>query len=402
MLKAAVAVAATLGIGAAPLASAQEKDKIRIGWAVSKSGPYAGGAAIGTLPNYVLWVKEVNDAGGIMLSSLGKRLPVEVVEYDDRSNSEEAVRAVERLITQDKVDFVLAPWGTALNLAIAPTLNKHGYLHLAFNTLTNQVPNLAKRWNNIFFFEGRINDYAESVVDMLVAQRDAGKIGDKVAIVSIADSFGIDLAKAARERAKEHGFKIVYDKSYPGGTQDMTPMLNEIKGLQPDAFLAMSYPPDTLLLTDQSRVVGFNPKVFYTGVGTAFPIFKQRFGENATGVMSIGGMNFDSPPVQDYFKRHVEASGVEPDRFAGPITYAGLQAFQQAVEKVGAIDHPAIIKELKQGSFETILGPITLENQSMEKLWFVGQWQDGEFYGIEPRDRDGARPAIIPKPDWKS
>src|SRR5690606_16670659 len=144
------------------------------------------------------------------------------------------------------------------------------------------------------------------------------------------------------------------------------------------------------------------PKVFYTGVGTAFPIFKQRFGENATGVMSIGGMNFDSPPVQDYFKRHVEASGVEPDRFAGPITYAGLQAFQQAVEKVGAIDHPAIIKELKQGSFETILGPITLENQSMEKLWFVGQWQDGEFYGIEPRDRDGARPAIIPKPDWKS
>src|SRR5690606_33752258 len=120
------------------------------------------------------------------------------------------------------------------------------------------------------------------------AQRDAGKIGDKVAIVSIADSFGIDLAKAARERAKEHGFKIVYDKSYPGGTQDMTPMLNEIKGLQPDAFLAMSYPPDTLLLTDQSRVVGFNPKVFYTGVGTAFPIFKQRFGENATGVMSIG------------------------------------------------------------------------------------------------------------------
>ena len=67
-------------------------------------------------------MKEVNAAGGIKLGD--KRVPIEVVQYDDRSNAEEAVRALERLINQDKVDFILPPWGTGLNLAVGPTLNK--------------------------------------------------------------------------------------------------------------------------------------------------------------------------------------------------------------------------------------------------------------------------------------
>ena len=107
---------------------AQAQDKLRIGYAISKTGPYAGGASITTLPNYELWVKDVNAAGGVRLGD--KRVPIEVVEYDDRSSSEEAVKAIERLANQDKVDFILPPWSTGLNLAVGPTLNRLGYPHL--------------------------------------------------------------------------------------------------------------------------------------------------------------------------------------------------------------------------------------------------------------------------------
>ena len=61
-------------------------------------------------------MKEVNAAGGLKLGD--KRVPIEVVQYDDRSSAEEAAKALERLITQDKVDFILPPWGTGLNLAV--------------------------------------------------------------------------------------------------------------------------------------------------------------------------------------------------------------------------------------------------------------------------------------------
>src|ERR1700745_1234958 len=71
---------------------AQEPTSIKIGWAISKTGPYVGGATITLLNAYKLWVKDVNAAGGIMLKSINKKLPVEVIEYDDRSNSEEMIK----------------------------------------------------------------------------------------------------------------------------------------------------------------------------------------------------------------------------------------------------------------------------------------------------------------------
>ena len=97
----ALAVSAAAMLAVAP-ASAQ--DKVKIGYAISKTGPNAGGASITQIPNYEMWVKDVNAKGGLLIG--GKRVPIEVVEYDDRSNSEEAVRAVERLVTQDKVDLL--------------------------------------------------------------------------------------------------------------------------------------------------------------------------------------------------------------------------------------------------------------------------------------------------------
>ena len=175
-------------------------------------------------------------------------------------------------------------------------------------------------------------------------------------MASVADAFGIDLSGAARKAAERRGFKLVYDKSYPLGTQDMTPILNEVKALNADVFVAFSYPPDTLGLTDQARVAGFNPKVFYVGVGTAFPVFKARFKDNVDGVMGIGGVNFDSPAISDYFARHKAASGKEPDRWASAVTYAGLQLFQQAIERVGRVDRAAVIAEMKKRPYDTIVG----------------------------------------------
>ena len=139
-----LAVAAAIMAGIPGFAAAQ--DKIKIGYAISKSGPNAGGATITQIPNYEMWVKEVNAKGGLMLS--GKRVPIEVVEYDDRSTAEEAIRAVERLVTQDKVDLLFPPWGTGLNLAVGPVFNKYGYPQLAFSAVTDRAPELAKRWPN--------------------------------------------------------------------------------------------------------------------------------------------------------------------------------------------------------------------------------------------------------------
>ncbi len=390
------ALATGLGIFASP-ADAQEK--IRIGYAISKTGPYAGGAGITTLPNYELWVKDVNAAGGIKLGD--KKLPIEVVEYDDRSSSEEAVKAIERLANQDKVDFILPPWSTGLNLAVGPTLNRLGYPHLAVTSVTDKAPELAKRWPNATFWLGTSAQISEALAELLGKLKSEGKIGGTIAMVSVADQFGIELSAAGREAFKKAGFTLAYDKTYPMGSQDLQPLLNDAIAAKPDAFIAFSYPPDTIALTEQAQLLKFNPKVFYVGVGTAFPLYKGKFGTNSDGVMGIGGWNADSPQIKDYLARHKAATGKEPDRWASSITYASLQVLQQAIEKVGKLDRAAVAAEIRSGTFDTIIGKIKLKDGLLQEVWSVGQWQNGEFYALAPTSLPGARTPAVPKPQWQ-
>jgi len=390
---------AALAAAALVTAPAAAQDKIKIGYAISKTGPNAGGASITQIPNYEMWVKEVNAKGGLMIG--GKRVPVEVVEYDDRSNSEEAVRAVERLITQDKVDLLFPPWGTGLNLAVGPVFNKYGYPQLAFSAVTDRAPDLVKRWPNSFWLLGTSTQYVDALTGLLKKMRDDGKIGPNIAMISIADGFGIDLSQAARKGFAAAGFKLAYDKSYPIGTQDLSPLIGEAQRSGADTFVAFSYPPDTMALTEQSKVASYAPKVMFLGVGVGFPMYPQRFGANVEGIMSLGGWSKDNASTAAYAKKHEEMFKRGPDRWGSQVGYSSLQMLEQAIEKVGKIDRPAIIKELQTGTFDTVLGKVRLvDNMMKDNFWLIGQWQSGFFVGVAPQ-RAGVGTPVVPKAPWK-
>ena len=176
----------------------------------------------------------------------GKKVPIEVIEYDDRSNSDEMIKALERLINQDKVDFLFPPWGTAFSLASAPIFARAGYPQILVTATTDRAPEFAKRWPNSFWLLGTATEMADSSVDVSPSCAREGKIGNNVALIGVADQFGIELSTAARTALKKANFNLVYDKSYPLGTQDMQPILTEAMRSNADVFMAASYPPDTL------------------------------------------------------------------------------------------------------------------------------------------------------------
>ena len=283
----AIGLAATLlaGVGTMAVIAQDTGDRtsVKIGYAIPKTGANAGGAGITTLPNYPLWVHEVNEAGGLELPD-GSRLPIEVIEYDDRSASEEVVRAIERLATQDNVDFILPPWGTGFNLAAAPLFDRFGYPQLAVSAVTDKAPEFAARWSKSFWMLGGGHDYTEALADILTDQHEAGTINNDVAVISVADGFGIDLITAARQSFADAGINLVYDVTYPVGTTDFTPMLNEAAASGADTFVAFSYPPDTFALTQQAQVAAYNPKVLYMGVGVGFPVYAANNGDKIEGI----------------------------------------------------------------------------------------------------------------------
>ena len=94
----------------------------------------------------------VNDRGGLKLKT-GQR-KIELIEYDDRTQPPETIKAVERLTTVDKADFIMPVYGTGFNLAVAPIFAKHNYPLLAQAFVTDQGPELIKRYPNLFIVPG--------------------------------------------------------------------------------------------------------------------------------------------------------------------------------------------------------------------------------------------------------
>jgi branched-chain amino acid transport system substrate-binding protein len=391
-----LAAAAAASVLAAGPSAAQ--DTLKIGASAPKTGPLAGGAAVTHWPNIKLWVQEVNNRGGLKVGN--KQMKVELIEYDDKTSGEEAVKNIQRLATVDNVHFIVTPYSTGLNVATAPLINRYGYPHITTSAATDNVPEFAKRWPNSFWLLGTSKQFAEGAAEALKKLRDSGAIGKRVAVVNVADAFGLELLNAGKPALQKAGFEIVYEASYPLGTQDVAPIISAAKAANPDAFVAFSYPPDTFALTEQAQIQKFDVGAFYVGVGTAFPGYVGRFKDNANGVMGVGGIDPNSKAIQDYKKRHKEVTGADIDSWASATTYAGLEILGQAIERAGTIDKAAVIAEIRKKPFTTVIGEIDLKDNINHKVWSAGQWQGGVFNGVASAGLPGAK-APVKKEPWK-
>ena len=372
------AATAMAGSLAAPAVRAQSAT-VKVGVVGAKTGPLAPGAAITHFPPYQLWAHEVNERGGLKLK--GGQRKIELIEYDDRTQPPEAIKAVERLATVDKADWIGGVYATGFNLATAPTFAKYGYPQLTQACVTDQGPALVKKYPNFFMFQSSTTNYAKGAIGVLKALKAGGQIGNKVAAVNVGDDFGIELANAGRPLFKEAGFEIMYDKSYPLGTQDYTPVIKAAKAANPDAFVAWSYPPDTFGLAEAAKIEGLNVKAYYCAVGCAFQGFSLKNGAAAENILGAGGV-VDSPEIRDFYKRHKEVTKVDADYWGSPFYYSMLQMLTQCIEAVGSMDRMAIADRIRKGKFKTLIGEVELPGQLIDKVYTVGQWQGGFFNAV--------------------
>jgi branched-chain amino acid transport system substrate-binding protein len=395
-LRLGLASALLAGVLASGAAAQEAPKSIKVGYVISLSGPQSAGAMLTTVPNYRLWVDEVNKAGGLMLKKYNKKIPIEVTEIDDRSNNEDMVRLVEKLMAVDKVDIVLTPWGTGPNLQAAPTFAKYGYPQIMGTAGSNKLEELAQKFPTMLWFLAKPDEQVKSLVDMMTDLKKQGKINDNVAVFVVQHPFGQEYSSTLRPQLASAGFKVVYDTVYPFPPTDLSTQIKAAKAANPDTMIALSYPPDTFMLTEQAAANDFNPKIRFLGVGVAFPSYKGKFGDKTNGIFGLGGWDPNGPGMQDYFARHKAFNkGAEPDRWASAATYAGLQALQQAVERVGEIDRAKILQELKTGVFKTVAGELKLDGNRDKGAWHIGQWQSGEFYAVAPASRSGAKPPMV-------
>ena len=217
LLKGAAAAAGAAAFAPHLLAA---QPPVRIGYSMSRTGPWTGGAQVSQEPNYLLWAEQQNALGGLDVK--GVRRPIELISSDDRSDTETVVRTYEKLMGSDKVDLVLPPWGSNANFAVAPLANRFGYPFLAPTALSKRLVEMKLPY--FFLLLQQPKPMCEALVDMLKAS------GAKtVAVVYVDDLFGLENYAALRVALQGSGISMVEDKSYPAGVKDLSPVLRSMK-----------------------------------------------------------------------------------------------------------------------------------------------------------------------------
>ncbi len=371
--------------------------KIKFGASISLSGRYKIQGKE-SFEGLCLWVKDTNQSGGISIKD--KKFPVELIHYDDESSKDKCQRLVEKLIVEDKVDVLIGPYSSGHTLAATPIAEK--YKRILWNHGGSSDEILEKGFTYIISAITPASAYLIGIIDMV---RKIDRESKKLAIFQAEDSgFSINVAEGAKRYSKEKGFQVIEFK-YPSGSNDFSPLLRQLKEINPDVVLGVGRADDDLLLVNHI----IENKVDAKAIGlvvAGIKEFGEVLGKDSDGFLGpsqweIGiKMKPDfGPRPQEFSKGFKDAYGKEPDYPAAQGYNIGL-VVQRCIEEAETLDDLSLREAAKRAEFKTFYGVFKIDpstgNQIGHKMVIV-QWQSGNKFIVHP-EKVAERNLIYPKP----
>ncbi len=366
----------------AGVAAAQQPIKVGIGIAQTGSLGAGGKAALLAIQ---MWVEDVNAKGGL----LGRK--VELIAYDDQTNPALTPGIYTKLLDVDKVDLIIAPYGTVPTAPIMPLVKQRNLLLMG--NFSFQVNRTVK--HDMWFNNSPWNDAASWSDGFIGAGQ---KLGAKtIAFLAADQEFAQNLANGARELAKKAGMQTVYDQNYPPATVDFSSMIRAIRAAKPDIVFVMSYPNDSVAIVRAVNEIGVGDsvKIFGGGmVGLQFTPIMESLGSSLNGIVNynsyVPGLKY--PGVEDFLQRYAKKAGeakVDPLGFyLPPFNYAIGQMLEQAITATKSLDHKVLADYIRKNEMKTIVGPIRF---GPDGEWASPRVVQAQFRGIVDKNMEQFR-----------
>jgi branched-chain amino acid transport system substrate-binding protein len=336
----------------AGIAAAQQP--VKIGMSMPQTGPLGAGGKAALLA-LQMWIEDVNAKGGL----LGRK--VEFIAYDDQTNPALTPGIYTKLLDVDKVDLLIAPYGTVPTAPIMPLVKQRDLLLMGnFSFQVNRTVKHDKWFNNSPW-----ND-AASWSDGFIGT--GQKLGAKtIAFLAADQEFAQNLANGARELAKKAGMQVVYNQNYPPATVDFSSMIRAIRAAKPDMVFVMSYPNDSVAIVRAVNEIGVGDSVKLFGggmVGLQFTPIMESLGSSLNGIVNynswVPGIKY--PGIEEFLARYAKRAAeakVDPLGFyLPPFNYAIGQMIEQAVTATKSLDHKVLADYIRKNEMKTIVGPI--------------------------------------------
>jgi branched-chain amino acid transport system substrate-binding protein len=380
----ALLATAAIGVSSPVLAQGQP---IKVGIGIAQTGPLGGGGKAALL-GLQMWVDDVNAKGGL----LGRK--VQLIAYDDQSNPATTPGIYSKLLDVDKVDLLVAPYGTNPTAPIMPMVKQRGLLlmgNFSFDVNANIKHDM---WfNNAPWGSGAVA-WGGTFLE-------AGKAlgGKTIAFLAADAEFAQNLATGARAISKAMGMQTVYDQNYPPNTVDFSSMVRAVRNAKPDIVFVASYPAESAALVRAVNEIGVGSSVKLIGggmVGLQFTPIMESLGSGLNGFVNyhswVPEKTMDFPGMADFLKRYQARAvqeKVDPLGFyLPPYNYAIGQMLEQAVTATKSLDHKVLADYIRKNEMKTIVGNIRYDA--------VGEWATSrlpmvQFVGVKDKNVDQFR-----------
>jgi branched-chain amino acid transport system substrate-binding protein len=316
--------------------AARAAEPIRIGFSIPLTGGLSSnGRAI--LAAYQMWQEDINAKDGL----LGRK--VQFTYYDDQSNPTLVPTIYVKLLEVDKVDLVIASYGTNLTLPAMPIVTRKRMILLSLFSLA--INEEFKYPNYFSMFPVGPDGIREISRGFFEIAKDQQPSLQTIAIVGADSDFAKKAADGARDNATAMGFKVVYDRSYPPSTSDFTPIMRAIQAANPDFVYVASYPTDSVGIVRAAHETGLKTKLFGGAmVGLQYGALKTLLGAQLNNIVVhdfyVPEPTLRFPGIEEFLKRYqgkVAGGGMDPlGYFVPPFAYANLQCSVRPFRRLAA------------------------------------------------------------------
>ena len=379
------------------------EDVVKIGVAVSMTGKLAYEGTQVKM-GYQVWEKLVNENGGIKAGD--KKYKVQMIYLDDESDPVRGAKLTEKLITEDKVQFLMGPYSSAITFATSAIGEKYNIITIAPEA---NAPKIYDRgYKNVFSILPNAIYLMDPIAEV------AKKVTPKpqtAAIISANDLFPLSCAEGFRASLEKAGIKVVLFEKYPAGATDISSLLTKVKAVNADILGMSGYTADALMLMRQSKELKLNPKMYAISVGVMVEGFIKELGPDAEyaveGEWWIPEMKLKDPvfgTTEDYVKacRAMFGETYKPGYHAASASAAG-SLLQLAVEKAGSIETDKVREALRGMDLQLSTWPgikFDEKGQNIKTIHPAIQIQKGKFVTVYPEESK-QNDVVYPAPAWE-
>ena len=372
---------------------------IVLGAAVSETGRFAREGK-DTRQGYGVWADWVNEEyGGINVG--GDHYLVELIQYDDEGDADTAANLVERLITEDEVDFLLGPYSSGLTMGTSAIAEKYGVIMVEGNGASETI--FERGFENIFAVLTPAGNYTQTAIKALA---DAG--AETMVLAYEDTAFPTSVAQGALKWAEEYGLEVLGTETYPLNVADVSAIMTKFKDTGADIFVGGGHFNDALLFVRGAKDVGWTPKGMVLTVGPSNPEFAAEVGKDANYILGPTQWEASMSWSDDWFgtaaefaARYEEKWGEPPSYQAAESTATGL-ALHLAIELAASLDTDAVREALYALNVNTFYGPIDFDETGKNAGKPMGAIQilDGVTQVVAPAEAKVAD-LVYPMPAWE-